>query len=202
MKVTAIKQQVKQTGRYSIFVDDKYAFSLSENGLLEHKLALGQEIDQSRLKKLKTISSDDKLYVKTLNYVSRYVKSEWEVEQYLKRNHASPTLIGIILNKLRNIDLINDERFTQNFINTRESLRPTSRRKMQAELLKRHIDRQVIGKYLSHNRENEQSALARLIASKRRQSKYKDDQKLMQYLARSGFNYDDIKSALKSEEEY
>jgi hypothetical protein len=47
MKITAIKQQVKRQGRYSIFVDDKYAFSLSENALLDQKITIGLEIGQA-----------------------------------------------------------------------------------------------------------------------------------------------------------
>jgi SOS response regulatory protein OraA/RecX len=37
-----------------------------------------------------------------------------------------------------------------------------------------------------------------VIERKRRQTKYQDDTKLMQYLARQGFGYDDIKSALQN----
>jgi NUDIX domain. len=53
MKITAITQQVKRTDRYSIFVDGKYAFSLSESGLLASGLAVGQELTPAELKKLK-----------------------------------------------------------------------------------------------------------------------------------------------------
>jgi SOS response regulatory protein OraA/RecX len=43
------------------------------------------------------------------------------------------------------------------------------------------------------------SALKSTIEKKRRQSKYSDDLKLMQYLARQGYNYDDIKTALQAD---
>jgi SOS response regulatory protein OraA/RecX len=47
--------------------------------------------------------------------------------------------------------------------------------------------------------EDEQSAIKTIIEQKRRQARYQDDLKLMQYLARQGFNYGDIKDALKDE---
>ena len=49
MKITDIKAQVRRAGRYSIFVDGKYAFSLSDTALLEQKLKLGQELVGSSL---------------------------------------------------------------------------------------------------------------------------------------------------------
>ena len=45
MKITTIKQQVKNPERASIFVDGKYSFSLSLNELVAEKLKIGQEID-------------------------------------------------------------------------------------------------------------------------------------------------------------
>ena len=44
--------------------------------------------------------------------------------------------------------------------------------------------------------------LRQLVAKKRQQTKYRDDNlKLMQYLARQGFNYSDIKAVLESVDE-
>jgi hypothetical protein len=60
MKITSIKQQVKNPERVSIFVDDQYAFSLSLDELVREKLKNNQEIDQAELKKLKKLSEDGK----------------------------------------------------------------------------------------------------------------------------------------------
>jgi SOS response regulatory protein OraA/RecX len=48
---------------------------------------------------------------------------------------------------------------------------------------------------------DEHNALREIIERKRKQTKYQDDLKLMQYLARQGFNYDDIKSELNRQEQ-
>ena len=50
---------------------------------------------------------------------------------------------------------------------------------------------------------SDEDSLNKLIEMKRRQTKYQDDLKLMQYLVRNGFNYSDVKKALKAgDEEY
>ncbi len=46
---------------------------------------------------------------------------------------------------------------------------------------------------------DEFDVLLQEVEKKRRQSRYSDDLKLMQYLARQGYRYDDIKRALAGE---
>jgi regulatory protein len=198
MKVTALKQQLKRTDRYSIYIDDKYAFSLSQSALIKSQLFTGQELAEERVRQLKKLSSSDKLYNQALRYVAMRLRSVWEMEQYLKRKGASPALTSDILNKLSKIDMINDEKYAHAYISTRRLLRPTSHRKIFFELRQKHIASEVIEDALGRDTDTEQAALLSIIERKRQQSKYRDDLKLMQYLARQGFSYDDIKTALGS----
>lgn len=201
MKITSIKSQVHRQGRYSIFVEGKYSFSLSDMALIEAKLAIGQELSQSQIGELKQLSIDDKLYNLTLGYLSIRPRSEWEIKTYLIRKGASPTLLNDILNKLSNVDLINDQKFAEAFVRDRRLLRSTSRRKLTLELRKKRVADSVAQEVIGNEPADEQTALADIIARKRKQSRYQDDLKLMQYLARQGFNYGDIKVALNNQEE-
>lgn len=197
MRVTSIKQQVKRSDRYSIFVDDKYEFSLGESALLESKLAPGQELTKGQVNEYKQLSTDDKLYNQALRYVAMRSRSRWEIKFYLERKkQAPPALTEIILNKLSIIGLIDDDKLAQSLVHDRRLLRPASRRKIILDLQKKHIADDIIQKALGDDSNHETEALNSVINKKRQQTKYQDDQKLMQYLARQGFSYDDIKSAL------
>jgi len=196
MKVTSIKQQVKRADRYSVFVDGKYSFSLSESALLESKLASGLELSSKEVENLKKLSNEDKLYNQTLRYAALRPRTEWEVSFYLERKDASPALIPIILNKLSIIGLIDDKRYAESFINDRRLLRPSSRRKIIMDLKRKRVSEEVIRAALEGTESDEDAALRSVINKKRQQSKYQDNVKLMQYLARQGFNYDDIKRVL------
>jgi regulatory protein len=199
MKITAIKQQIKKKDRFSVFVDGKYEFSLGETALLESKLTSGVEISAGKLRELKQLSDDDKLYGQTLRYVALRPRSRWELAFYLeKKKKASPALTESILNKLSIIGLVDDEKLAKAFVHDRRLLRPASRRKLINELRKKHISNEIIEKAIGTEAGDEQAALQAVIEQKRRQTKYQDDQKLMQYLARQGFNYGDIKSALEN----
>ncbi len=197
MKITGIKQQVKRAGRYSVFVDGKYVFSLSEVALLDSKLASGQELSKQQVVDYKRLSADDKLYNQTLRYVALRPRSQWEISYYLERKKTSPSLLETILNKLSIVGLIDDGKLAEAYVHDRRLLRPTSRRKMASKLRKKRISDDIIQRVLAEEDGEEQTALQEVITSKRRQSKYQDDLKLMQYLARQGFSYNDIKAALQ-----
>jgi regulatory protein len=198
MKVTKISQQIKRAGRYSIFVDDEYSFSLSDTALLESGLTSGQELTGEEVKKYKQLSTDDKLYNRTLQYIALRPRSVWEVEFYLKRKEAPTPLIEQITNKLVKLGLLDDYKFTESFVRDRRLLRSASTRKIQLELKKKHIANVVIEQVLAEDETDTSEMLKDLIVRKRQQTKYRDDEmKLMQYLARQGFGYGDIKQALQ-----
>jgi len=196
MKLTKITQQQKQPGRYSLYIDGNYSFSLSEAALLESGLASGQTITEAQLADFKKLSDEDKLYNRVLRYVAMRPRSVWEVEFYLRRKDAAPALIKQMTDKLLALDLLDDTRFTRQFVHDRRLLRSASLRKIRLELQKKHIAADIIEAVLRQDDTDERAMLRAVVAKKRQQSKYQDDLKLMQYLARQGFSYGDIKDAL------
>jgi regulatory protein len=201
VKITAIKQQVKRAGRYSVFVDEKYSFSLSETALLDQKINIGMELTKEQVGELKQLSADDKVYNQVLGYIAIRPRSAWEIETYLKRKHSPAPLIEDILNKLSELKLLNDVAFSRSWVENRRLLKPISRRKLTLELRAKRISDEIIQEVLGEDETTDEDTLKELIARKRKQTKYQDKLKLMQYLARQGYNYDDIKNALKSEPE-
>ena len=196
MTITAIKKQVKNPDRYSVFIDTRYSFSLSSEALLSSGLIVGQELTAEELKQQKEQSADDKMYNACLNLIARRMRSKGEIELYLKRKKVPPTLLSNILNKLSEKGLIDDKKFANSFINDRNLLKPTSRRKLILELRSKNVPGDIINEVTEDDNQQEKTNLIRIVENKRRQSKYKDDQKLMQYLSRQGFNYSDIKEVL------
>lgn len=196
MKLTAIKSQKNSGLRFSIFVDDKYSFSLSQPEILKQKLKIGMELSSSELKALKALSGDDRLYVQTLKLVAARPKSEWEVKTYLQRKQASPALIDTILNKLRDLQLLDDYKFAEILIRHYRLQSPASRRKILSKLRAKHVSEEAINQAMFNDDSKDIDALADLIRIKTKQSKYQDQTKLMAYLSRQGFNYSDIKAAL------
>lgn len=200
MKITAIKQQVKRQDRYSIYIDGKYTFSLSEAELLNTGLRINQEYSEDELAKLKNTAVIDKGYDRALNLISHRPRSEWEIRDYLRRKEYDTDAAQAIVEKLHARGYVNDEDFARRWVENRRLLKPTSKRRLVQELKQKRVDETIIKQVLEADETDEQEVLKDLIQRKRRQTKYQDNLKLMQFLARQGFNYDAIKSALSDDD--
>jgi regulatory protein len=197
MKITAIKAQVKNPERVSIYVDEKYAFSLNHAQLLEQKLRTGLEITQARLDDLKHTSEQGKAYERALNYVMIRPRSIREMQQYARRKDWLPEDAAAIINKLLARNYLNDHNFARAWVESRKLTKNYSLRKLRLELKQKGVADDVVNEVLEQVGYNEQSALKALVAKKQKLARYKNDpQKLMRYLAGQGFSYDDIKTAL------
>jgi regulatory protein len=201
MKITAIKQQVKRQDRYSIYGDGKYLFSFSESELLSSGIKIGQDLDESKLDELRNKAVLDKAYDRALNLISQRLRSEWEIRDYLKRKEYEEAVRDAVVERLCTRGYINDANFAKRWVENRRLLKSTSKRRLSQELRQKRIEDEIIKQTLEADETDETEVLKDLIERKRKQTKYKDDLKLMQYLARQGFSYDNIKSALTSLQE-
>lgn len=196
MKITSIQTQVKQTGRYSVFVEGNYAFSLSADALLEARLTQGQDVTEADIERYKRLSSEDKAYNLTLAYVARRMRSEGELADYFRRKQYAPELSAEIMERLRRIGFVDDAAFARRWVESRRNLHASSAKKLRLELRQKKVPDSIIQTVLAEDETDERQLLRELVDKKRKQSRYQDDQKLMAYLARQGFNYDDIKQVI------
>jgi regulatory protein len=199
MKISSIKQQVKNPDRASLFVDGKYSFSLGLNELVSEKLKINQEINDSELKRLKQLSVDGKLKGRALEWVLNRPRSARELKDYLYRKKAEPEQTTSLIEEFQTRGYLSDVAFAKWLIDMRRR-GGKSDRAIQNELMKKGVSREDIAETLEKDSEQEQALLREVIEKKRRLSRYKNDEmKLKQYLLRQGFGYDDIKTVLSEE---
>ena len=194
MKITKIARQVKRADRYSIYLDGSYSFSLGEAELLKLGLHSGQEFSEEELAQYKDESAYGKWFDRTLNLLSFRLRSEWELRDYLRRKDCPPEITDKILNKLNINGYVNDEQFAKRWVENRRLLKSTSKRRLSQELRQKRIDQSIIDQALADD-ETDELDIWRGVVSKKR-GRYPDKLKFMQYLARQGYSYDDIKTVL------
>jgi len=196
-KITDIKQQKRSSERFSLYIDGRYSFSLGDLELSNAGLRVGQELTAGEVEHWQSQALEAKAYNAALGQLSYRRRSLREVADYLKRKEYDDDIAASVIRRLEDLKLIDDAAFAAAWIADRQLLRPRSRRTLQVELMKKGIARDTIAEALSEVSEDSQlDALTDLIERKRRQSSYADPQKLMAYLARQGYGYDQIKKAL------
>ncbi len=196
MKITDIKQQVRQQSRFSVFVGGKYAFSLSDSQIRLSGLAVGQEITEEDLVKWKLESNEGKVFDRTLRWLAIRARSEWEVSDYLKRKEVNDDLAQKIINQIKDFGYINDKSFAESWVRNRRLLKSVSVKRLRQELYQKRVPTDVVDEVIAEDEADDLGVLDELIEKKQHQARYQDDQKLIAYLARQGFHYGDIKEAL------
>jgi regulatory protein len=211
MKITAIGIQQKDKNRVNVSVDGKYRFSLDVFQLSHLGIRIGKEYDDEQLHELENESIFGKVYARALEYCLMRPHSAREVRDYLYRKtrpvrtktgdmkpgvHADIT--NRVFDRLLEKSYVDDEKFARYWVDNRSFRKGASMRKLSAELSAKGVDRSIIERLLSESERTDASEIQKIIDKKR--NKYPDDQKLMIYLARQGFAYDDIKSALSATE--
>ncbi len=195
--VTDIQAQVKHPNRYSVFIDGTFWCGLSADALLDSKLSRGDTLSAKEAQQLKRAAEVDMITGRLLQWLSIRRRSEWEVVQYLQRKKIPKDLQYKLLEQLKDKQLIDDPAFAKAWVASRRLLKSISRRKLQYELRQKRVSNDIIDDVLRQDEADEPAVLKDLILTKRQQSRYQDEKKLMQYLARQGFHYGDIKTALE-----
>lgn len=210
MKITGISAQVKDKNRVNIMVDGKYRFSLDIFQLVDLGIRVGNEYEERELDDLEQESQFGKLYARALEYCLMRPHSAKEVRDYLYRKTrdsrtrtgdikkgVSVALTTRVYDRLIEKGYIDDEKFTRYWVENRNLTKGASRRKLEAELRAKGVESTIIALQLEDTERSDDTELLKIIAKK--QKRYPDQQKFMQYLARQGFSYDDIKRALDGE---
>ncbi|MBR3329448.1 RecX family transcriptional regulator [Candidatus Saccharibacteria bacterium] len=189
LRITDIRQAVKNENRVNVFVDGKYSFSLDVSQVVELKLKVGQKISAEDLEEFESVSEFGKLYQRALEWVLTRPRSERETRDYLYKKVYNKKLdkgyINKIIDKLRDKKYLDDEGFAEWYVENRFVKKGISQKRLKMELIKKGVSNEIIEKVLSVR--NDEEEILKMIAKKR--DKYDDDQ-LIQYLCRQGFSFE------------
>lgn len=212
MKITSLSAGRRDPNRVNVSVDGKYRFSLDISQVVSLGVKVGREYSEQELAELEQESQFGKLYARALEYCLMRPHSAKEVRDYLwrktratryksrktgeikERSGVSQAVADMVFERLVEKGYVDDQKFARFWIENRNQTKGTSLRKLEAELRSKGVGQSVIGWALGQTERNDIDELQKIIAKKR--SRYPDEQKLMQYLARQGFSYDDIRSTL------
>lgn len=195
MRVTAIKQQVKNPERASIFIDGKYSFSLGLNDLVAEKLKVGMELDEPALAALKKKSDDGKLKMRSLEWVLGRPHSIREFRDYLRRKKAEPEFVEKLIEEFLKRGYLDDKKFAVWWLE-KQVRKQKSNRAVEFELRGKGVDGEVIAEVMASNSESEDERLKITVEKLRGRARYQDPQKLTAYLVGKGYSYSLVKEVL------
>ncbi len=199
MKITNLKQGVRNENRVNVFVDGKFSFSLDIVQVVDLGVKIGKELASEEFEELKKASEFGKLYQRALEKALTRPHSKKEIRDYLNKKVFEKKLdkkyIDEIIDRLEAKKYIDDLKFAEYYADNRFVKKGISRKRLKMELMKKGVDKKLIDEVLE--RRNDEEELEKMILKKR--SRY-DDEKLTQYLCRQGFSYELVKEKIQNYE--
>ena len=213
--ITDLRQGVKNPDRVNVFVNNRFSFSLDVSQVVDLGVKKGLTISSEQLEEFKKASEFGKLYQRTLEWVLMRPHSERETRDYLWRKFrqsSSDTLKAVrpslrssedmselaskIIQRLKIRGYLDDRRFAEYYVENRFVKKGVSKRRLEMELVKKGVSRDIISEVLSDGGRNEKEEILKMI--KRKRAKYDTDEKLIAYLCRQGFSYSLVREVVES----
>ena len=198
--ITAIKPQKNQK-RVNIYLDNWFGFGLDLENFVKFNLKVDQELNDEKITKIIKEAEFQKILDKLLKFAMLRPRSKKEIIDYFKRKKVPENIKEELLSRLNNLELINDKAFAKWWVEQRQSFSPKSKRVLNSELLIKGIDREIIKNILEETKIDELKLAKDLIKTKNYKWEKFDQrtrrQKITQYLAGKGFDWNVVNDVLK-----
>lgn len=139
MKILKWIKSKKNT--YILEMSNKSTITLYDDIVLKYNLLLRKEIKDQELSEIIKANQDLKSYYESLNYLNKKMRSQKEVENFLKKKEYSDEVILKTINRLKKEGYINDELVEESFIHDMLTLTLNGPLKIKAGLEKLGINR-------------------------------------------------------------
>lgn len=201
-KITKIMAQ-KRAGRYNVYLDDKYAFPISESVMIKYRVFKGMEVDAALQAEM--IAADDvaKAYSRALDYLSHQLRTEKEVHDKLRDEDLDEDVIDATMQQLRELRLLNDRQYADAYVRTAKRTTDKGPRVIRQKLRQKGVGEQLIddalaGQFSTDDRLDNAVQLAQKLAKRYDRLAFKTTlQKVRQGLMSKGFDGDTITHALE-----
>jgi regulatory protein len=189
-RITALKYQVRDRERVSVYLDGHFAFGVPE--LVAAGLKVGQVLSDDQVKELTERGDTEQAYNSALSYLSYRPRSRAELVTYLRRHGAGDDQVEAVVQRLEQAGLSGDEAFASFWVENRERFRPRGPAALRHELRAKGVESEAIAAALETL--DIADGAYRAADRKARQLRGVDRvtffRKLGEFLARRGFTYE------------
>lgn len=214
--ITSVEPQKKNSRRFNIFLDGKFAFGADEDLIVDHRLVVGKIIQQVDLEKLLFEAEIGKLMARMYRLFFVRSRSEKEIRDYLKnlsykrkskdQEELSEMIVDLLVERLKKKELINDLEFAKAWVESRRRSKQKGINALKSELYQKGIDKEIIEEVLNDDQQvegqNSEVDLASIALEKKVKSwqnlePKKQKQKALEFLMRKGFDYELAKEVIE-----
>jgi regulatory protein len=214
--ITKLEQQKKNISRFNLYVDDQFLAGISSNTLTKFNLYEDKEINKRVLDDIVYQELKNRFLGRAISYLTRAPKTTFQLRRYLKdlkykkkgkwfdekSNIDFEKIFDAIVERLEEMQLLDDENFAVMFVESRIKNKPRGKFVLVSELISKGVDKEIAKRVCDELIEDEYDILKRTYYKK-----YKNynldlsETKKLAYLQRKGFSYGLIKKFAQDESE-
>jgi regulatory protein len=195
-RITRLEPQKRDQGRLSLYVDDRFVLGVSQEVALRLGLRAGEFVESAVL--LQALQGDEAKRARdeALRFLGTRPRSREEVRRKLIRRYG-PDLAEQTVADLDRAGWLDDAAFAQSWV---ESHRGAGHRRLQADLLRRGVPRDVIERVLGAAGDRHEEAFAAALSRYRRLQSLEPGvarRRLYAFLLRRGFDREAAAAAVR-----
>ena len=193
-KITALKQQIKNHDRTSVFIDGEFAFGAWTDMVLSNGLRVGKVLDETQIKLL--LGDEGELRGKSiaLRYLAYAPRSEHQLRGRLRQEGYSNQEIDHVIHNLRDLGYVDDHKYAMEYASARFKNKGYGPERIHRELAMDGVPKEYISQAIAACISSDAlTARARQLVE-RFQSRVQGTlperkKKLIDYLIRRGYGY-------------
>ncbi len=204
MVITSVETQKKNKARKSIFIDNKYAFSIDEEDFFRLNLYVGNTLTEDKIAQINRTCNYSKAKKKAMKAILFKMRSEFEVYKKLEAYGFDEPIINEVIEHLKELEYINDDLFAEKYIKYALNHKRFGKERIIQELIKRGVKAHRIYHYIDQIEENEKTRLRPMIEKKMstvtemndKQMNDKQMNRIRNYFIRRGYKLVDINDCI------
>lgn len=197
MTITQLQETKK--GRFSVFADGEFLFSVHKDTfLLRPELAVGRQVTVETLEEIRLEDEALSCKEKALTLLEYSSHSAGRLAEKLRR-HYPPETVEQVVQRLRELGLLDDLDYGRRLAADLLNLRRYSLGRVRQTLYQRRLDKETIDQVMGELSEIDQIAPIVALVNKKYLQKLREPrgrEKVAAALQRRGYRYDEIREAL------
>lgn len=201
--ITKIEVQKRNKERFNVFINHVFSFGISESVLAKFGLYKGKELDSETIDDIKVAEIEFGAYQEALSFLTHRLRTEKEIRDHLSEKEYSPESIDQAMQKLSEMQLINDSEYAAAYTRTANRAGKKGPKVIQRDLITLGVSKAILENIEDHYPIEDQLANAIKMAQKFFKSHQKESKRLVEtkartFLIQKGFSPDIGQSAIST----
>lgn len=202
-KISSIEVQKRNKERFNIYINGEFSFGVSDSTLIRFALHKEQELTPDNVNDIYQSERQSSAYNIAIRYLSHRLRSEKEVRDKLAEEEVPIELIVTTIEKLKDINLVNDIIYGQSYTRTTALINRKGPSTISHELKRKGLSEGDIAVSLDEYNQADQLENAKLLGEKqylkqsRRHSMRESEQKTKSFLIQKGYDSEIVQQVIE-----